>query len=403
MRQQSRNFFMPIRSQLKVAILGSYPPLRGISSYCLEMAHSVTTHAAVEFISFKEMYPRFAYPGGDMADDPTFPSYESERLRVRRKLTWYNPFTWISEGLLTKADLLHAQWWSMPLAPIYATIAIAFKLRRKPVLFTVHNATDHDGSTIFRAASRLLFSLADHLIVHTASNRRTLIQEYGIEPARTSVIPHGSLDFQVTCSADRAQIRHEMGFSPDDKVVLFFGAIRPYKGLATAIEAIGEVKKALPQVRLLIAGKLWEPWDTYQKLIDDLELSNHVKTFLDYIPSKDVHRYFCAADLAVLPYLHFDSQSGVGSTAVAFRTPMIVSSVGGLPDLVKNSRWVFPPGDSHALAQTLFDCLSDPEEIAKMERQLDSVASELDWRHIVGRTFKLYGDLINIKSSARSV
>ncbi len=391
---------MPTPHELKVAIIGSYPPLRGISSYCLEMAHSVAAHVAVEFISFKEMYPRFAYPGGDMADDPSFPSYESERLRVRRKLTWYNPFTWISEGLSTKADLLHAQWWSMPLAPIYVTIAIAFKLRRRPVLFTVHNVTDHEGSLIFKAASRLLFSLVDHFIVHTATNRRTLIQEYGIEPAKISIIPHGSLDFQVTGSANRMQIRQELGFSTDDKIVLFFGAIRPYKGLATAIEAIGEVKKVLPQVRLLIAGKLWEPWDAYQQLIDELQLSNHVKTFLDYIPAKDVHRYFCVADLTVLPYLHFDSQSGVGSTAVAFRTPMIVSAVGGLPELLKNNRWVVPPGNIHDLAQTMFDCLSDPEELGKMMQQLDSIASELDWRHIAGRTYKLYGDLININSSA---
>jgi glycosyltransferase involved in cell wall biosynthesis len=350
----------------------------------------------VEFISFKEMYPRFAYPGGDMADDPTFPLYESDRLHVRRKLTWYNPFTWISEGLLTKADLLHAQWWSMPLAPIYATIALAFKLRRKPVLFTVHNVTDHEGSVIFRAASRILFKLADHLIVHTAINQRTLIHEYGIDPARTSVIPHGSLDFQVTCSVNRVQIRHEMGFSPDDKVVLFFGTIRPYKGLATAIKAIGEVKKVLPQVRLLIAGKLWEPWSTYKKLIDELQLANHVKTFLDYIPSKDVHRYFCAADLTVLPYLHFDSQSGVGSTAVAFRTPMIVSEVGGLPELVQDRRCVVPPGDSAALGHVIADCLATPEKLESMTRHLDLTAHELDWGVIAKNNSLLYAQLMEM-------
>jgi glycosyltransferase involved in cell wall biosynthesis len=282
----------------------------------------------------------------------------------------------------------------MPLAPVYATIALAFKLRRKPVLFTVHNVTDHEGSVIFRAASRLLFSLADHLIVHTATNQQTLIHEYGIDPSRTSVIPHGSLDFQVTCSADREQIRHEMGFSNADKVVLFFGAIRPYKGLATALRAMAEVLKVLPKAKLLIAGKLWEPWDTYQNLIDELRLANHVKAFLDYIPSEDVHRYFCAADLTVLPYLHFDSQSGVGSTAVAFRTPMIVSGVGGLPELVQDPRFVVPPGDSAALGRIITDCLSTPEKLESMSRHLDSTAHELDWGAIAQNTNLLYERLI---------
>ena len=170
-----------------------------------------------------------------------------------------------------------------------------------------------------------------------------------------------------------------MGFEASQKVILFFGAIRPYKGLATAIRAMADVVKAVPEACLLIAGKLWEPWDTYQKLIDESQLSRHVKTFLDYIPSEDVHRYFCAADLTVLPYQHFDSQSGVGSTAVAFRTPMIVSDVGGLPELVRDSRWVVPSGDNAAIADAIVACLSSPDTLQTMARQLGKVAQELDW------------------------
>ena len=76
------------------------------------------------------------------------------------------------------------------------------------------------------------------------------------------------------------------------------------------------------------------------KLIEDLAIDNAVKTYLDYVPSGDVYKYFEAADLVLLPYEQFDSQSGVGSTAVSFRKPMIVSDVGGLPDLVPDRRWV---------------------------------------------------------------
>ena len=381
---------------ISVAILGSFPPLRGISAYCFELANAIAARVPVDFISFKHIYPEFLYPGGCQKDD-SFPEAVHDNLSVRRHLCWFNPISWIQEGLLTQADLLHAQWWSMPLAPIYAIVCLAFKIRRKPVIFTVHNVSGHEGSLIFETVSRLLFKLGDHFIVHTAANRTALTTQYGIESGKVSVIPHGSLDFQVSRHADRAAIRQEMGFKASQKVILFFGAIRPYKGLATAIRAMADVVTVVPEACLLIAGKLWEPWDTYQKLIDESQLSHHVTTFLDYIPSEEVHRYFCAADLTVLPYLHFDSQSGVGSTAVAFRTPMIVSDVGGLPELVKDNRLVVPPRNSDALADAIIDCLSDPELLPTMLGDLDSTASELDWGVIARNTCLLYEQLIKNK------
>jgi len=381
---------------ISVAILGSFPPLRGISAYCFELANAKAARVPVNFISFKHIYPEFLYPGGCQKDD-SFPEAVHDNLSVRRHLSWYNPISWFLEGVLTQADLLHAQWWSMPLAPIYAIICLAFKIRRKPVIFTVHNVSGHEGSHIFETVSRLLFKLGDHFIVHTAANREALTTQYGIESGNVSVIPHGSLDFQVSRHADRAAIRQEMGFEASQKVILFFGAIRPYKGLATAIRAMADVVKAVPEACLLIAGKLWEPWDTYQKLIDESQLSHHVTTFPDYIPSEEVHRYFCSADLTVLPYLHFDSQSGVGSTAVAFRTPMIVSEVGGLPELVKDSRYVVPPRDSDALGRTIIDCLSNPYKLETMARHLDSTARELDWEAISQKTCSLYEKMIKIR------
>jgi glycosyltransferase involved in cell wall biosynthesis len=270
-------------------------------------------------------------------------------------------------------------------------------MRRKPVIFTVHNVSSHEDSHFFKAVSQFIFKLGDHFIVHTKANRSALKARYGIKSSKVSVIPHGSLDFQVSRHADRAAIRQEMGFKASQKVILFFGAIRPYKGLATAIRAMADVVKVVPEACLLIAGKLWEPWDNYQKPIDESHLSSHVKTYLDYIPSEDVHRYFCAADLTVLPYQHFDSQSGVGSTAVAFRTPMIVSDVGGLPELVKDSRLVVPPGNSDALADAIIDCLSDPELLPTTLGHLDTTASELDWGVIAQTTCLLYEQLIKNK------
>ena len=371
-------------------MLGSFPPLRGLSSYCLELSSSLADITRIEFISFKTMYPNFLYPGGDLKDDLTFPDVSHDGLRVRRNLTWYNPLSWIQEGLFPKGDVLHAQWWSLPLAPIYFCICLIFKLRGKPIVFTVHNVHSHDPSTLFRQVSRLLFRLADQFIVHTEQNRIQLTTFYGIAPARISLIPHGSLDFHVRRFVDPESIRQSMGLGPQHKVVLLFGAIRRYKGVDTALKAFAQVVSRMPECRLMIAGKLWEKWEPYQRLIDDLGVTEQILSFLDYIPSGEVYRYFCAADLVILPYHHFDSQSGVGSTAISFRKPMIVSDVGGLPELVRDRRFVVPPRDPEALANAIITCFQNPDLLSTMAKDADTVAQKLSWPAIARKTCDVY-------------
>ncbi len=381
---------MPVSDNTTIAILGSFPPLRGISSYCLEMATAMAARARVAFISFRHIYPGFLYPGGCLEDDCSFPEIDQAGLDVHRRLNWYNPLSWIREGLCTQADLLHAQWWSMPLAPIYGVIAGLFKLRRKAVVFTVHNVVSHEKSPLFTAVSKWLFKLGDHFIVHTARNGQQMQRRYGIPANKITIIPHGSLDFQVNCHADRESIRNDFGLDAGDKVVLLFGAIRPYKGVATALHALAAVRDRVPDIKLLIAGKLWEDWTPYQEQIEQLDLSEAVKLHLHYIPSADVHRFFCAADLALLPYRNFDSQSGVGSSAVAFRTPMVVSDVGGLPDLVPDRRWVVPPDDPEALAATVTELFTTPALLSEMSAKMDDLGGRFAWSQIAEATLDVY-------------
>ena len=375
----------------RIAMLGSFPPLRGVSGYCFELAAAMAERCPVEFISFRAMYPSFLYPGGDLADDPTLPDASHPRLTVHRRLAWYDPASWVSAGLTTQADLLHAQWWSLPLAPVYLAVCAGFKLRKKPVVFTVHNVLPHEKSRGYIAASRILFTLGDHFIVHTEQNRRQLMAHYHIPESRISRIPHGTLDFQANTDADKGSIRETLDISSGEKVILLFGAIRSYKGVETALKAFAEVKKSMDHARLVIAGKLWENWAPYDRLIRDLDLAAHVTTILDYIPSGEVHRLYTAADLVILPYHHFDSQSGVGNTAIAFRKPMIVSNVGGLPDLVKDPGCVVPPRNPSALARAIIHCLRSPKRLSALSADADNISKDFSWSAIAKTTFFVYG------------
>lgn len=381
-----------------VAMLGTMPPIRALSSYCLELARAVADLGKVQFISFRKVYPTVAYPGRDLKDDHTFPALDHGNLKISRRLTWYNPITWVMEGLSTRADLLHAQWWSLPLFLVYGVVCLGFRVRRKPVVFTVHNVLPHEKSKIYDMVVRRLFQMGEQFVVHSDVNRTQLIQCYGIAPERVTVIPHGPLDFHVkTGPSARKAARRELGFDPEDKVILLFGAVRPYKGIETALQAFMQVLKKVPEARLLIAGKPWQPWGPYQRRIEALGIGECVKTYLRYIPSGKVHVFFETSDLVILPYQHFDSQSGVGATAVSFRKPLIVSNVGGLSDLVLDKRYVVAPKDSGALAEAMTHALEDKERLQKMAADMETVAENMAWPMIAKRTWSVYCKALGIE------
>ncbi|MBW1949760.1 MAG: glycosyltransferase [Deltaproteobacteria bacterium] len=371
-------------------MLGSLPPLRALSAYCAALTGALARQGPVTFISFRKIYPAYLYPGGGLQEDRSFPPLECPGLRIHRRLTWYNPATWLREGFLTRSALLHAQWWSLPLLPVYLAVCAGFKARGKPVVFTVHNVHSHDGSPFFVAASRQLFRLGDHFIVHSQQNQAQMTRVYGIDPARVSRIPHGPLGFRVRGGGDGQAVRELFGFGPRDQVVLIFGAIRPYKGVDTALEAFWKLLETHPGTRLLIAGMPWEPWERYARIIRELGIGDRVTTHLRFIPAEEVHRFFLAADLVVLPYRRFESQSGVGAAALSFGKPLIVTRVGGLPELVRDPRFVVPPDDPASLARAMSLALGTPGVLREMRAAGKDIASEMNWSAIARQTWMVY-------------
>ncbi len=259
----------------------------------------------------------------------------------------------------------------------------------------MHNTKPHEKSFLYQKISSLIFKLGDHFIVHTAVNVQQLIATYRISAENISLIPHGTLDFHTKLKIDRESIRAAMGFNPGSKVILLFGAIRSYKGIDTALRAFAKVLKHIPDSRLLIAGKLWESWEPYSNLIDDLNIRQAVSIHPEYIPSGEVYKFFTAADIVILPYHRFDSQSGVGASAVSFRKPLIVTHVGGLPDLVADQRCIVPPKDSDALAKVLVECLNTPGRLEGMAAGADSIARKLTWPAIIAKTMSVYRKLLD--------
>jgi glycosyltransferase involved in cell wall biosynthesis len=306
------------------------------------------------------MYPALLFPGVKQAMDPDKPPMNGPMLRVEHRLTWYNPLGWLCAGLFTPADLFHLQWWSLPLFPVSLTLLVCMKLRRKPIVVTVHNVLPHEGGRALVWAGRTLCRWANAVIVHGTENRTLLIEQYGIASERVH-----ALEMPVqpgpTPLPSRDEARRTLGLAADAQVVLCFGIIRPYKGIDVLLRAFARISSEFPQARLLIVGRPWCDWRPYQEIIDSEKLGERIHCLLDYVPDARVAACFAAADLAVLPYTHFDAQSAVGAQFIAHGIPLLVSDVGGLPDWVDGDpEWIVRAGDVDAWIAALTQFLVAP-------------------------------------------
>ncbi|KPL01448.1 MAG: hypothetical protein AMK75_04875, partial [Planctomycetes bacterium SM23_65] len=338
---------------MKVTMVGTLPPIKGVSDYCIQQTEVLSRRLDVDFVNFSHIYPERLYPGGTKETDETFQRRDSVRLTVRAYLDWFNPLGWFWTGLTASGDVLHVHWWTFYLAPVMVAICAAAKLRRIPVVMTVHNVLSHESGPLDRLLTRIAFRLPDRFIVHTEENRRQLADIFGVARERTTIIPHGVYTFYDDAAISREDARRELGLSEDERALLYFGHIRDYKGLDVLLHAFDVVRREIPSARLIVAGTCWTDWRSYQRVIDERGLGDRVRLDIGYIESSKVKVYFRGADLMVLPYLHFEAQSGPGNIALAFGVPMVVTATGGLPKLVRDPDAVAPPGDAEKLAQAI--------------------------------------------------
>ncbi|MCF6285934.1 MAG: glycosyltransferase [Candidatus Hydrogenedentes bacterium] len=346
-----------------VLLLGSFPPqAQGIPGYCGALAEALAQHGPVDAIGFKAMYPRWLFPGVKDVMDPTGTVPEAPGLTVRHVLTWYNPLGWCWYAFRARVDVVHIQWWSLPLAPVCITFALLARLRGVPVVLTAHNVLPHEPSPWFLRSSHLLYGLASHIFVHSEMNREQLLAEFGVDASRVSHVPMGILGAGRP-TMDTKEARRVLDLPLNRPTLLFFGIIRPYKGLDVLLHALALVRDTHPEVQLLIAGKPWGTWELYQAIIEAKGLAECVHLRLDYIPEAEVGHYFAAADLVVLPYTHFDAQSAVGVQVLGYGKPLLVTKTGGLPDLVGGDpRWCVEAQNVEALSDAIGTFFNDPVE-----------------------------------------
>ncbi len=377
---------------MKVTLIGTLPPIKGISPYCLELVNALSKKVEVEFIGFKELYPEFLYPGGTKMGG----SYKlPETGDIKNIITYYNPLTWLSTGYGAKGNIIHVQWWAHVLAPIYLIFLSMYKMRRKKVVMTIHNVLPHETNKLNEFLNGCILKLGDTYIVHTEENKKSLHTLYAIDYEKINVIPHGTLKPITIKGVKKHEAKMALGIPLEKKVVLHFGNIRDYKGLDVLLKSMRMAKNDLDNIFLIIAGKPWNDWTKYEKLIEDLGLEKYVLKKLDFISPSDIETYFAAADLVALPYTKFDSQSGVAALAVSFAKPLIITDVGGLNDFVADEKAIAKANDELDLANKIVEVLSNRNLIEKLERDSAIISDYYSWDKIANQTMNVYQKTIS--------
>ncbi len=343
---------MQASRRLKIALIGpSFPFKGGIASYTTHLYRQLATRHEVLFVSFSRQYPGWLYPGqGDRDPGNT----ELREEDCRQVIDSLNPLTWrkaVGEISDFKPDLIIFPWWVMFWAPlfIYMICGIRRRVKSVRVVFLCHNVIAHEPGLLSRLLTRMTLRLGDGFLVHSAQDKHAL--QAMLNRPEVQQVEHPAYDLAHLQRCSRGQAREKLGVEGD--VVLFFGFVRPYKGLSVLLDAMAIVLKHR-SCTLVIAGEIWGDARVYIKQIERLGLSGQVKLTGDYVTQQDVATYFGACDLVVLPYLSATG-SGVIKLAYSYHRPVVVSSIGSLPEAVLQGEtgYVVPSGDAHALADAI--------------------------------------------------
>lgn len=295
-----------------------------------------------------------------------------------------------------RPGILHVQWALLP--PLDRLFWHNLRRRGWVVVFTAHEPRPLAG-TLPDGLARCRYQLwaaPDAVVVHGTQAARTLRQA-GIPEERVHILPPGPP--AIPTGITRAEARLALGIPTDERVILFLGYIKPYKGLDILLQSLPLVKKNLGRVQCLVAGECMDSRTRYKDLIAKCKLEQEVRWFDGYLPESMVPAYFAACDVVALPYLDA-AHSGVLLSAYAFGRPVVATAVGGNTELVEDGRsgLLVRPGDPVALAAALNEALQEPETARRMgARGEEKLRLEYSWERIAECTERLYRLLLSGK------
>ena len=318
-------------------IIGPAHPLRGgLAAFNERMARALLARGhRVKIITFSLQYPSFLFPGKSQITDAAAPN----DLDIEVLINSINPISWWQTGRYIaklRPDIVICRFWLPFMGPALGSVLrLVRRNTHSRIIGLIDNIIPHEK----RIGDHFLaqyFVGACHRFVVLARAVEAEMKQFTTPEQTIAYTPHPIYDHYGGGSSRRAALQH-LGLPESGRYVLFFGFVRKYKGLDLLLNALADKQLAKLGVRLIVAGEFYEDEANYRQIIANLGISDGVTLFSDYISDDEVGVYFSAADLVVQPY-RTATQSGISQIAYHFGKPMVVTNVGGLPEIVPHGK-----------------------------------------------------------------
>ena len=318
-----------------LVIIGPGWPLRGgLSAFDEQLARTFTAKGIQSRIeTFSLQYPSILFPGTTQYSKEPAP----KDVNIHAGINSISPFNWIKIGLKLKRerpDLIIVRYWIPFLAPCLGTICrIARSNKHTKVISIVDNMIPHEKRIGDKQLSSYFANSVDGFLTMSDKVSKD-VKSFSHKPVTLS--PHPIFaHFGNLIPKNEARI--QLGLNPEDKIIIFFGFIRHYKGLDILLNAMASSTIKEANIKLMIVGEFYEDAQPYLDLINELGIKDNIILYTHFVPDNEVKKYVCSADFIIQPYRNA-TQSGVTPLAYHFGIPMLVTNVGALADTVPNGK-----------------------------------------------------------------
>jgi glycosyltransferase involved in cell wall biosynthesis len=388
---------------MHLAVVGpTYPIKGGISHYTTLLVRALRRHHDVLFISYEYQYPEILYPGTSQT------SQDESAITEQAEFLWHTLKPWTLNKIARRmrefeVDGVVLSWvthffgWH-----ISQLEKLIHKSTDAPVILLCHNVKQHEDRPLEGPLTRMAFSGADAYIVHSEEDRTNLLKAFPNALVKKNF--HPTYDIFAQASHWRRETsRAALGINDQAPMILYFGAVRPYKGLKWLIEAAPAIMATVTGCHIWCVGDFWDGPDEFENrakslgVLFDPNLPDRggVHFVAEYIPNEEVGKYFTATDLVVLPY-ESATQSGIVQVAYGFSKPCLVTNVGGLPEVVLDGKtgYIVPPKDPDAIALKTSEFFAGGKMLrSQFASEIEQWRMVFDWEHMVETIEELLREL----------
>lgn len=379
---------------MNILIIGpAYPYRGGIAMFSERLAKALTEQGCDTHIcTFTLQYPAFLFPGKTQFSDDPAPT----DLSITRAINAMNPINWWLVGnelKKQKADLVIIKFWLPYLAPCLGTLArIIKKNKHTRIIGLLHNVKPHEKRPGDHQFTNYFLQACDGFVSMSRAVKED-VKDFTHNP-HSRYMPHPIYD-NFGQLVPKNEARKWLNIQADKKTLLFFGLIRRYKGLDILLRAMADERIEQMDVQLIVAGEYYEDKSYYDQLIAELGIESAIISKPEFIPNDAVKYYFCAADLVAQPY-RTATQSGISQMAYHFERPMLVSNVGGLPEIVPDgvAGYVTEPTPT-AVADAIVQFYKEDKE-AEFSKNVAVLKKQFSWDVFSKGVLELYEELEDI-------